>query len=396
MAYRIAINGYGRIGRCILRAFYEQKERNTRVTQRQNPVTNELEWNHTEVTDCGNYGPESIRAPSVEQTIKAAETTDDQPHQTTSADDLHFTAINDLADMQTLAHLTRYDSTHGRFPGTVQLTDQHLRVNGDEIAVFQEPGLDRLPWQEQDIDLVLECSGAFGDRAGARQHISQGAARVLFSQPAESDVDATIVYGINHHALQATDTIISGASCTTNCVVPVLKAMDESFGIVSGVITTIHSAMNDQPVIDSYHNADLRKTRSAMQSIIPVDTGLARGIERILPEMQGLLQAQAIRVPTVNVSVMDLTISLKSPCSVAEVNTALTDYSDAFPANVLGVSREPLASCDYNHDLRSGIVDLNQTRVAPANLVKLLVWFDNEWAYANRMLDVARHLSQLD
>ena len=349
MAYRIAINGYGRIGRCILRAFYEEKDR------------------------AGGGG----------------EAGGNQPQE------LRFAAINDLADIQTLAHLTRYDSTHGRFPGSVEIHDQHLNVNDDEIAVLQEPELDRLPWREQHIDLVLECSGTFSDRVRAQQHIRQGSQRVLFSQPAQSDVDATIVFGINHQNLAATDTIVSCASCTTNCIVPVLKAMDDCYGIVSGVITTIHSAMNDQPVIDSYHNADLRKTRSAMQSIIPVDTGLARGIERILPELRGLLQAQAIRVPTVNVSAMDLTVSVKHSCTVSEVNTALADYCTALPANVLGVSEEPLASCDYNHDPRSGIVDLNQTRVAPGNLVKLLVWFDNEWAFANRMLDVARQLSQL-
>lgn len=340
MAYRIAINGYGRIGRCILRAFYE--------------ATND---------QLGDYAG------------------------------LRFVAINDLADIHTLAHLTRYDSTHGRFLGSVECVDQALRINGDDIAVSQQPVLNQLPWAEQEVDLVLECSGTFSDRATAQRHIDQGAKRVLFSQPAESDVDATIVYGINHSSLSSSDSIISNASCTTNCIVPVLQAIDESFGIASGVITTIHSAMNDQPVIDSYHNADLRKTRSAMQSIIPVDTELARGIERILPNLKGLLQAQAIRVPTVNVSAMDLTVRVKQSCSVEAVNAALTQFSQQLPDNVLGVSEEPLASCDYNHDPRSAIVDLNQTRVAPNNLVKLLVWFDNEWAYANRMLDVAKQLS---
>ena len=216
---------------------------------------------------------------------------------------------------------------------------------------------------------------------------------MLFSQPAESDVDATLVYGINHELLSAEASIVSNASCTTNCIVPVLKALDQSFGVLSGVITTIHSAMNDQPVIDSYHNSDLRKTRSAMQSIIPVDTELARGIERILPHLQGLLEAQAIRVPTVNVSAMDLTVSLKCSATSEQINEALRDFAKELPPNVLGVSDELLASCDYNHDLRSAVVDCNQTRVAPNNLVKLLVWFDNEWAYANRMLDVAQLMS---
>ncbi len=347
MAYRIAINGYGRIGRSILRAFYE--------------ATNEA-----------TNGNASIYS------------------------GMRFVAINDIADPNTLAHLTRYDSTHGRFLGSVECADQKLIVNGDPIAISQQPMLSQLPWQEEEIDLVLECSGTFTDRASAQRHIDQGSKRVLFSQPAEQDVDATIVYGINHESLSVSDTIISNASCTTNCIVPVLKVIDDNFGIASGVITTIHSAMNDQPVIDSYHNADLRKTRSAMQSIIPVDTELARGIERILPELKGLLQAQAIRVPTVNVSAMDLTITVKEGCDVKAINDALVKASQDFPTNVLGISDEPLASCDFNHDPRSAIVDLNQTRVAPNNLVKLLVWFDNEWAYANRMLDVARLLSQLN
>ena len=337
MAYRIAINGFGRIGRSILRALYES----------------------------------------------------------TDYPGLQIVAINDLADIETLAHLTRYDSTHGRFLGTVEVEkgSGDLLVNGDPIAVSQTGDLNALPWQGLDVDLVMECSGAFTDRAQAECHLQAGARRVLFSQHAESDVDATLVYGINHEQLSAEARIVSNASCTTNCIVQVLKALDQSFGLLSGVITTIHSAMNDQPVIDSYHNSDLRKTRSAMQSIIPVDTGLARGIERILPHLQGLLEAQAIRVPTVNVSAMDLTVSLKRSATAEQINEALRDFANALPPNVLGVSDELLASCDYNHDPRSAVVDSNQTRVAPNNLVKLLVWFDNEWAYANRMLDVAQLMS---
>ena len=337
MAYRIAINGFGRIGRSILRALYES----------------------------------------------------------TDYPGLQIVAINDLADIETLAHLTRYDSTHGRFLGTVEVekASSDLLVNGDRIAVSQTSVLNALPWQGLDVDLVMECSGAFTDRAQAECHLEAGARRVLFSQPAESDVDATLVYGINHEQLSAEARIVSNASCTTNCIVPVLKALDQSFGLLSGVITTIHSAMNDQPVIDSYHNSDLRKTRSAMQSIIPVDTELARGIERILPHLQGLLEAQAIRVPTVNVSAMDLTVSLKRSATAEQINEALKDFANALPPNVLGVSDELLAPCDYNHDPRSAVVDSNQTRVAPNNLVKLLVWFDNEWAYANRMLDVAQLMS---
>ena len=338
MAYRIAINGFGRIGRSILRALYEST----------------------------NYAG------------------------------LRIVAINDVADIETLAHLTRYDSTHGRFLGTVAVEQEtgDLLVNEDRIAVSHTSDPGALPWADLGVDLVMECSGSFTDRGYAERHLSSGAKRVLFSQPAESDVDATLVYGINHESLPATASIVSNASCTTNCIVPVLKVLDDSFGLKSGVITTIHSAMNDQPVIDSYHNSDLRKTRSAMQSIIPVDTELARGIERILPNLAGLLEAQAIRVPTVNVSAMDLTVTLAQTATAEQVNDALRNYSNELPANVLGVSDELLASCDYNHDPRSAIVDSNQTRVAPNNLVKLLVWFDNEWAYANRMLDVAQYMSQ--
>lgn len=334
MTYRIAINGYGRIGRCVLRALYES----------------------------ANYA------------------------------DLRIVAINDLAEINNLAHLTRYDSTHGRFLGEVEQADGELIINGDRIPVLNSEEISGLAWNELNVDLVMECSGAFNNRTQAQQHIDAGAGRVLFSQPAANDVDATLVYGINHETLDSKATIISNASCTTNCIVPVLKTLDECFQIESGVITTIHSAMNDQPVIDGYHHTDLRKTRSAMQSIIPVDTELAKGIERILPNLSGLLEAQAIRVPTVNVSLMDLTISVRQPTDAQSVNDCIRQASEKLPANVLGFTDEPLASCDFNHDPRSAIVDLNQTRVANKNLIKLLVWFDNEWAYANRMLDVAQYM----
>ena len=338
MSYRIAINGYGRIGRCVLRAFYEST----------------------------NYA------------------------------DMRIVAINDLADIANLSHLTRYDSTHGRFLGTVETSNEapekKLIVNGDEIRVFNEPDIAKLPWSDLDVDLVMECSGAFKDRATAQLHIEGGAKKVLFSQPAESDVDATLVYGSNHTTLKSDAQIVSNASCTTNCIVPVLQALNEAFKIEAGTITTIHSAMNDQPIIDSYYDDDLRKTRSAMQSIIPVDTALAKGIERILPELSGLLEAQAIRVPTLNVSLMDLSLSVASTTSVEEVNQAIIDASASLPANVLGFTNEPLASCDFNHDPRSAIVDLNQTSMANGKLIKLFVWFDNEWAYANRMLDVTQYM----
>ena len=326
---RVAINGYGRIGRSVLRALYESDARSA----------------------------------------------------------IQVVAINELADCKTICHLTRYDSTHGRFPGIVEISDDQLSINGDPIAILHSEHIDQLPWGELGIDVVLECSGAFSDRATAQKHIDAGAKRVLFSQPAESDVDATIVYGINHQLLNGSETIVSTASCTTNCVVPVIKVLNDRFGVEGGVITTIHSAMNDQPVIDAYHHTDLRKTRAAMQSIIPVDTGLALGIDRLLPELIGRFQAQAMRVPTINVSAIDLSVMLNTEIDTAAVNAALAEAAAAELEGVLGYTEEPLASCDFNHDQRSGIVDASQTRVSQQKLVKVLIWFDNEWGYANRMLD---------
>ena len=331
MTLRVAINGYGRIGRCVLRAAYEAGRRNG----------------------------------------------------------LRVVAVNDVADPATVAHLTRYDSTHGRFPGKVELVDGNLHVEGDVVELLNEPDVAALRWPG--VDLVMECSGAFHDVETARLHLANGARRVLFSQPALSDVDFTIVYGVNHEDVPADATVLSNASCTTNCIVPVLKVLDDAFGIEAGAITTIHSAMNDQPVIDSFHDSDLRKTRSAMQSIIPVRTALARGIARILPGMAGKLEARAIRVPTVNVSAMDVSLRFARAAGVEEVNDAIIRGSRKLPANVLGYTREPLASCDINHDPRSAVVDLDQTREI-AGLVKVFIWFDNEWAYANRMLDVAEYL----
>lgn len=326
---RVAINGYGRIGRSVLRALYESGTRER----------------------------------------------------------VQVVAINEPADSKTIAHLTRYDSTHGRFPGTVSVSEDLLTVNGDPISIIHQQHLDQLPWGQLKVDVVLECSGTFSDRETAQKHISSGAKRVLFSQPAESTVDATIVYGINEQLLTGDETIISAASCSTNCVVPVIKVLNDTFGVHGGVITTIHSAMNDQPVIDAYHHTDLRKTRAAMQSIIPVDTGLALGIDRLMPELTGRFQAQAMRVPTVNVSAIDLSVMLNAKVDTAAVNAALADAANGALKGVLGYTEEPLASCDFNHDPRSGIVDAGQTRVSQQQLVKVLIWFDNEWGYANRMLD---------
>ena len=331
MTVRLAINGYGRIGRCVLRALFE----------------------------AGLQGQ------------------------------LQVVAINELADCKTIGHLTKYDSTHGRFPGEVSVGEDQLSINGHRIRILHCENPEDLPWKELEIDLVLECSGAFSDRRSAQKHIDQGAKRVLFSQPAQADVDATVVYGVNQHQLTGSDKIVSNASCTTNCSVPVIKALHDAFGVESGVITTLHSAMNDQPVIDAYHHTDLRKTRSAINSMIPVDTELARGIERLLPELLGRIEAQAMRIPTANVSAIDLSVVMQKDVTIEEVNRTLKHAAENRFNGVLGYTEELLASCDFNHDKRSGVVDAGQTRVASRRLAKVLIWFDNEWGYANRMLDVA-------
>jgi erythrose-4-phosphate dehydrogenase len=328
---RLAINGYGRIGRSVLRALYES------------PLRSELQ----------------------------------------------VVAVNELADARTVLHLTRYDSTHGRFPKPLEGDARQLHVDGDAIALLSHSNIIDLPWGELGVDVVLECTGAFSDRFTAEQHLQRGAGKVLFSQPAQPDVDATVVYGINHRDLQAQHRIVSNASCTTNAIVPVIRALADTVGIESGTITTIHSAMNDQPVLDAYHHTDLRKTRAASQSIIPVDTGLAKGVERILPSMAGRFTAQALRVPTLNVSALDLTVHTCSDTDQQTVNRVLRDAAQSSFDGVLGYTEEPLASCDFNHDPRSSIVDASQTRVSGRRLVKILTWFDNEWGYANRMLDVA-------
>jgi erythrose-4-phosphate dehydrogenase len=330
---RVAINGYGRIGRSILRAVYESKLQ----------------------------------------------------------DQVKIVAINEPADNKTIAHLTRYDSTHGRFLGEVNCDENTLTVCGDSIAIVHQDDLDQLPWAALKIDVVLECSGSFSDRNTAEKHLHSGAKRVLFSQPAESDVDATIVYGYNNQQLTGSEKIISSASCSTNCVVPVIQVLDDSFSVDGGVITTIHSAMNDQPVLDAYHHTDLRKTRAAMNSIIPVDTGLGLGIDRLMPHLAGRFQAQAMRVPTINVSAIDLSVLVNQAVDTAMVNQALANAAQGPLKNILGYTEEPLASCDFNHDPRSGIVDASQTRVSQQKLIKVLIWFDNEWGYANRMLDVLKN-----
>ena len=316
-------------------------------------------------------------------------------YESTDYPSLRITAINDVADINTLAHLLRYDSTHGRFLGDITVDGDKLNINGDTIQVYRESSPGQLDWSALGVDLVMECSGTFSERAAAMLHVQAGAKKVLFSQPGASDVDATVVYGINHESLNGDEVIISNASCTTNAIIPVIQCLDATFGIENGVITTIHSAMNDQPVIDAYHPSDLRKTRSAMHSIIPVETELARGIGRILPALSGCFSAQAIRVPTLNVSAIDLTVTVKTSVNREQVNRAIVSASDEMASNILGFTEEPLASCDFNHDPRSAVVDLGFTCVSGDSLVKLLVWFDNEWAYANRMLDLAQYLQSL-
>lgn len=337
MATRIAINGFGRIGRCVLRSLYE------------------LSRQH----------------------------------------DLQIVAINELADCKTISHLCKYDTTHGRFPGRVSAVEDLLSINDDNIRLLHEPSIEALPWRTLEIDIVLECTGEFDDRLSGEKHLAAGAKKVLFSHPARSagDVDATVVYGFNHHLLNGDERIISNASCSTNCIIPVIKTLHDAFGVENGVLSTIHSAMNDQPVIDAYHHTDLRKTRSALQSIIPVDTGLGQGIDRLMPDLQGRFEAQAMRVPTVNVSAIDLSVVVSRDVSSAEVNRVLKAAATTGFDGVLGFSDELLASCDFNHDPRSGVVDAGQTRVAGKRLLKVLTWFDNEWGFSNRMVDVAMVLA---
>lgn len=308
---------------------------------------------------------------------------------------LTLAAINEIADPATVAHLARYDSTHGRFHGSLQGEPDALVVDGTKIALSQTASVADSPWKAHDIDLVLECTGAFSDRATAELHIEAGAGKVLFSQPAQPDVDATIVWGVNHDQLNADQTIISAGSCTTNALIPVLSVLDGVFGVTAGTITTIHSAMNDQPVLDAYHNTDLRKTRAAFNSIIPVDTGLAVGVQRILPHLADKLTAHALRVPTLNVSAMDIAIYTEKACDAQAVNSALAAAAEGKLNGILGFTTEPLASCDFAQAPQSSIVDANQTQVSAEHLVKILIWFDNEWAYANRLVDIALELKKL-
>lgn len=332
MKLNIAINGFGRIGRCVLRALYE------RNLQSQ----------------------------------------------------ISIVAINELADIETMSYMLRYDSTHGRFPHDVQIQDDQLLIDGDAIQVFHHKHIDQLPWQDTNVDVVLDCTGKFKSHEQLSGHIKQGAKKVLLSQPGDSDVDYTFIAGVNDQALTNDHKIVSVGSCSTNCVLPIMKILDEMFHIESGMSTTIHSAMNDQPVIDAY-SKDLRRTRAAVTSIIPVDTALPKGIARIMPHLDGRIESLHMRVPTLNVSAMDLTLQLKHSCSVEQINGLLKASSEQDLKHIIGYSDEPHASVDFNHDAHSGVVDGTQTRVSGNHLLKLLVWFDNEWGFANRMVDVLQH-----
>ncbi|WP_418113566.1 erythrose-4-phosphate dehydrogenase [Vibrio scophthalmi] len=332
---KVAINGFGRIGRNVLRAVYES----------------------------GKH-----------QQIKVV-------------------AVNELAQPEAMAHLLQYDTSHGRFAKKISHDQEHLYIHHeagehDTIRILHLGEIDMLPWRDLDVDIVLDCTGVYGCRADGLAHIEAGAKKVLFSHPGANDLDNTIIYGVNHHTLTSQHTIVSNGSCTTNCIVPIIQVLDEAFGIDSGTITTIHSSMNDQQVIDAYH-PDLRRTRAASQSIIPVDTKLHKGIERIFPKFSNKFEAISVRVPTVNVTAMDLSVTISTNVKVNDVNQTIVNASQCTLRHIVDYTEAPLVSVDFNHDPHSAIVDGSQTRVSDGHLVKMLVWCDNEWGFANRMLDTA-------
>ena len=328
MAIKVAINGYGRIGRNILRALYEGKR------------TSEIQ----------------------------------------------IVAINDLGNAETNAHLTRYDTAHGPFQGTVAVDGDYMVVNGDKIKVYAVRNPAEIPWGAHDVDVVLECTGLFTTKEKASAHIRGGAKKVIISAPGGKDVDGTIVYGVNHKTLKASDTVISNASCTTNCLAPMAKVLHEKVGIVNGLMTTIHSYTNDQVLTDVYHE-DLRRARSATQSMIPTKTGAAAAVGLVLPELNGKLDGYAMRVPTINVSVVDLSFIAARDTTAEEINAAIKEASEKPEwKGVLGYNTAPLVSVDFNHDSRSSVFDATLTKVS-GRLVKASSWYDNEWGFSNRMLD---------
>ena len=327
MAIKVAINGYGRIGRNVLRALYESNR------------TGEIQ----------------------------------------------IVAINDLGNAETNAHLTQYDTAHGKFPGEVSVVDGNLVVNGDIIKVLAERDPSKLPWAELGVDVVHECTGFFASKEKASAHIAAGAKKVIISAPGGADVDATIVYGVNHNTLKASDTVISNASCTTNCLAPLIQPLLDSIGVEQGLMTTIHAYTNDQVLTDVYH-PDLLRARSATQSMIPTKTGAAAAVGLVLPALVGKLDGFAMRVPTINVSVVDLTFTASRDTSVEEVNEILTAASEGSLKGILNINTKPLVSIDFNHDPASSTYDKSLTKVN-GRLVKVLSWYDNEWGFSNRMLD---------
>ena len=328
MAVKIGINGYGRIGRNVLRALYEQGR----------------------------------------------------------TDEIQIVAINDLCDANANAHLTRFDTAHGKFPGEVSVEDGYMVVNGDRIRVLAERDPAKLPWGELGVDVVLECTGFFASREKASAHLAGGAKKVIISAPAGKDIDATIVYGVNHQTLKASDQIISNASCTTNCLAPLVQPLHQAMGLVSGLMTTIHAYTNDQVLTDVYHS-DLRRARSATMSMIPTKTGAAAAVGLVLPELAGRLDGYAVRVPTINVSMVDLTFLAGRDTTVDEVHSIIRAASEGPLKGVLNYCEAPLVSIDFNHDPASSTYDAGLTKVIDGRMVKVCSWYDNEWGFSSRLLD---------
>ncbi len=329
MAIKVAINGYGRIWRNVLRALYESNRNR----------------------------------------------------------EIQIVAVNDLGNAETNAHLTRYDTVHGKFPGEVKVEGDYLVVNGDKIRVCSERDPAKLPWKDLGVDVVHECTGIFTSKAKAQAHVAAGAKKVIISAPGEKDVDATVVYGVNHKILKSTHTVISNASCTTNCLAPLVKPLHDKIGVVHGLMTTVHSYTNDQVLIDVYHK-DLHRARSATHSQIPTKTGAAAAVGLVLPELNGKLDGFAVRVPTINVSLVDLTFVPARATSKDEINSILKAASEGELKGILNYNDKPLVSIDFNHDPASSTYDAPLTKVVDGKLVKVLAWYDNEWGFSNRMLDV--------
>lgn len=334
MTVRVAINGFGRIGRLVLRAIAESGRK-----------------------------------------------------------DIQVVGINDLAPLETNAHLLRYDSVHGRFPGTVETDADHMIVNGQKIRVTSIRNPEELPWKDLNVDIAMECTGIFTKREKAAMHITAGAKRVLVSAPADG-VDLTVVYGVNHDALDASHVIVSNASCTTNCLAPVAKVLNDVVGIEVGFMTTVHAYTNDQNTLDQFHS-DPYRARAAAANIIPTSTGAARAVGLVLPELKGKLDGVAVRVPTPNVSMIDLKFNAKRETSVEEINNALIAASQGALKGVLFTTDEPLVSCDLNHFPASSTVALDQTKVMEGKLVRVMSWYDNEWGFSNRMADTAVKMAEV-